>query len=61
MRAQAEQGSVGGAVWDFLAGGMLAVKAEDQELRLGQHLSRRDPPGQVISRSVEDEEQEPDL
>lgn len=61
MRAQAEQGCVEGALWDFLAGGMLVAKGEDQQLRLGQHLSRRDPSGQVISRSVKDEEQELDL
>lgn len=61
VRAQAEQGCVEGALWDFLAGGMLVAKGEDQQFRLGQHLSRRDPSGQVISRSVKDEEQELDL
>lgn len=44
VRAQVVQGCVGGAVWGFLAGGGLVAKAKDQQLRLGQHLSSRDPP-----------------
>lgn len=39
------ESSEGEAVWDFIDGGLLVAKGEDQQLRLGQHFSRRYLPG----------------